>query len=113
MGKSSIIGRSPKINVESAGDEIILFISGGCDAKCAAILASELQKQARSGATKITLDLSEADFVETPVLRVIMEWAQRLSSSDASLTVRSLSSSAKRTFDLLKLDWLLQDENER
>ena len=113
MGTTPAIVKSPRIIVKSAGDEKILFISGGGDAKCADMLASEIQRQVHSGATKLTLDLSQADFIETPVLRVIMDWAQQLSLSDASLTVRRLSSSAKRTFDLLKLDWLLTEDETR
>ena len=63
-----------------------------------------------SGAKRLSLDLSNADYVETPVLRVILDSARDLALTDTSIKVERLSPSARRTFDLLQLDWILSDE---
>jgi len=114
MEQTTAISRDVAIEVTPEGDERILRVSGACGAKCAAMLAAEIQKLVRSGAKRLSLDLSQADYVETPVLRVILDWARELASfSDASLSVKRLSPGARRTFDLLKLDWLLSDEAKK
>ena len=113
MENSTALTRDSIIEVTPNGEERVLHISGACGAKCAAMLSAEIQRQLRAGAKRLSLDLSKADYVETPVLRVILDWARELPSSGSALTVQRLSPSARRTFDLLKLDWLLTDEARR
>lgn len=105
-----MLTKDSTIEVTPDGDERVLHVSGACGAKCAAMLSAEIQKLVRSGATSVSLDLSKADYIETPVLRVILDWANELASRGARLTIKRLSASTRRTFRLLKLDWLLSDE---
>ena len=104
------MSRSAGIEVTRKGDERVLRISGACGSKCASELDKEIWNQVRSGAKRLSLDLSNADYVETSVLRVILDSARDLALTDTSIKVERLSPSARRTFDLLQLDWILSDE---
>ena len=110
MEDKRTLSRSVAIEVTPNGDEMVLRISGACGVECAAKLDAEIQNQLQSGAKRLSLDFSKADYLETPVLRLIVDSARKLASAGTTLSIRRLSPAARRTFNLLKLDWLLSDE---
>ena len=104
------LSKRAAIEVTPNGNEMVLRISGACGIECADKLDAEIQNQLKSGAKRLSLDFSKADYLETPVLRLIVDSARKLASAGTTLSVRRLSPAARKTFSLLKLDWLLSDE---
>ncbi|MCX6647585.1 MAG: STAS domain-containing protein [bacterium] len=71
-----------------------------------------LSKQAaRHMAQRIVLDMSGCSYVSIAGMRVLMEWAGKLSENGRQLRIAGLSRLQSGIFTLSGLDWILVDKN--
>ncbi|OFX16616.1 MAG: hypothetical protein A2Z18_01090 [Armatimonadetes bacterium RBG_16_58_9] len=84
-------------------DCAIVRPDGACDEKRTQALAKFVNSPLIS-ANHLILDLSHAEYVETPGFRWLLRHVRDLESTGRTLTVVGLSPSVERAFKLLKLE---------
>lgn len=92
-----------RIKTEDSGSTLAL--AGELDMANAATLASELERAEEAGATPITVDLRELEFIDSTGIAVLVAAHRRLNDgSDRIRLVRSRASGVRRVMDVTGLD---------
>jgi anti-sigma B factor antagonist len=91
---------------ESTGDgQVVLTLSGELDPHTAPTLQSALDRTMSAGTpSSLLLDLTGLKFIDSSGLRVLIDAHRTLSEDGNELVVRNPSSTARRLFEITKLD---------
>lgn len=94
---------SHRIHYHVSDECAVVRPEGPCDAKTTEALAT-LVNSPLIESKDLIIDLSRADYVETPGYRWLMRRLKELEAAGKKLIVAGLSPSVERAFRLLKLD---------
>ena len=87
------------IREEARGDALLVTASGRLDSNSAATLEAVLPARAQANA-KVILDLSEAPYVSSAGLRVLLMGAKAARATGHKLVLTGLSPSVREVFDI-------------
>ena len=91
------------VRVSGAEPAYELHLLGELDLSTAPQLRDELQRLANNGATQITLDLSELDFVDSTGLSVLITALKRLRQQGGEMALRSPTPGTRRVLEITGL----------
>lgn len=91
------------VAARSEGQECVVTVSGELDLAAASSLEAELDRILGSGATRIVLDLSDLDFIDSTGLSVLVRAQQRAHESDRELGLINPGQQVERLLSLTGL----------
>lgn len=83
-----------------SADEAVVKVVGELDLATAPRLRDVLVELADQGATQVTVDLTEMDFIDSTGLSVLIAALKRLRESGGDLALRSPSAAAMKVFEI-------------
>jgi anti-sigma B factor antagonist len=96
------------VDTRSQGDVSHVQVSGDLDMLTAARVRLAIEGACEGTPTRVTLDLSELEFIDSHELLVTTH--RNLTAEGRSLSVTPPSDGARRVFTVTGLDWLFGDE---
>jgi anti-sigma B factor antagonist len=87
-----------------------LGIRGEVDVSTSAALREELYGMIDAGATRVVIDCSQMDFIDSSGLGVLVGALKRVREKDGELVLRDLNSSARKVFEITGLTKLFTIE---
>lgn len=84
--------------------QIVLSLAGELDPHTASTLQDVLDRVLADDSSSLLLDLTELKFIDSSGLRVLIDAHRTLSEGGRELVVRNPSSTARRLFEITKLD---------
>ena len=91
-----------RLEAHTYHDEIVLAFRGEADVATAPLLAHALTQASDNGHSRVTLDLSGLEFLDTYCLEIIFDIRGKLRDRGADLVLRSPHSSVRRILDILQ-----------
>jgi anti-sigma B factor antagonist len=91
-----------KINQVIANGVLVLMLDGRLDAKVAPLLQERLVKISRQGDTKIVVDLSGVDFMDSSGLGVLVSSGRQFRQLHGDIKLACLGHTVHRVFDLTR-----------
>ena len=91
-----------RVEAHTCHDEMVLAFSGDADVATAPLLARALTQASDNGRSRVTLDLSGLEFLDTYCLEIIFDIRDKLRDRGADLVLRSPHSSVRRILDILQ-----------
>jgi anti-sigma B factor antagonist len=82
---------------------VVLALIGDLDPHTAPMLAEAINSQVDRGASRITVDLAELEFIDSSGLRVLIAAHRDLAQSSGQLTLSNPSESTLRLFEVTGL----------
>lgn len=102
------IPRAFGICVDCGDQHAVIRVRGEVDLETAPILEARLLALARNGATVITVDMAETDFIDSTGLHALVVGLRTLRASGGDLVLRSPSRNAVRILQLSGLDTVVK-----
>ncbi|MBV8949723.1 MAG: STAS domain-containing protein [Actinobacteria bacterium] len=87
-----------------------LAIRGEVDVSTSAGLRDELYRLIDGGATRVVIDCSEMDFIDSSGLGVLVGALKRMREKDGEVVLRALNPSARKVFEITGLTKLFTIE---
>lgn len=105
MSPDEFTGPGPpfEVNVRHARDRVIVELTGELDLATAPRLRDRLAVLSEDGHDRITLDLTDLDFIDSTGLSVLVMAYTRAESSGGGMIVRNPSSAVMRIFEITGL----------
>ena len=92
----------------SRGGSISLMLGGELDSYSSHLLEGRMRQEESDGCSKLVLDLSELEFVDSSGLRTLIEAAKRASAGGWRLDVVNARGRVRQVFDITDMDTLLE-----
>ena len=92
--------------VERDGSETTVTLSGELDVSTIALVSAVLEDECVREPSRIVLDLTAVDFVDSSALHAFVVANKRLEGHGGSLRVTGVSDVIRRTFEIVQLDQL-------
>ena len=92
--------------VERNGSETTVTLSGELDVSTIAMVSAVLEDECVRKPSRIVLDLTAVDFVDSSALHAFVVANQRLAEHGGSLRITGVSDVIRRTFEIVRLDEL-------
>jgi anti-sigma B factor antagonist len=96
------------MSVESADQQAVVRVTGEIDMETSPAFKARLLELAQDGVQRITVDMSETEFIDSTGLHALVVAVKELRTHGGDLVVRSPSKSAARLLELTGLDTLVQ-----
>lgn len=97
------------VDTRSQGDITHVLVSGDLDMLTAARVRLAIEGACEGAPTRVALDLSELEFIDSHGLELLVTTHRNLTAEGRSLSVTPPSDGARRVFTLTGLDWLFDD----
>jgi anti-sigma B factor antagonist len=91
-----------KITARASRDAIVLAFSGEADAAAAPLMSHALAQATVYGHTRIAVDLSDLEFIDTPCLSILFDTHEALRDRGGDLTLLSPQPPVRRLLDILE-----------
>jgi stage II sporulation protein AA (anti-sigma F factor antagonist) len=101
------------IKVDKAGDVTVIAPAGRIDSGNAATIETEILKVIGDGSTRIIVDLSEAEYISSAGLRVVLVAAKRQKQRSGSFVLCNLQPLVREIFEVSGLLGLLRVTDSR
>ena len=101
MAGSVTFGLDTAVNVEQ---EYVVALHGDIDLYCAPELKSEFARLIAQGATRIVVDLSEATFIDSTTLGVLLGTVKRLRPVEGEVAIVCTDRNIRKIFEITLLD---------
>jgi anti-sigma B factor antagonist len=98
------------VGTRSQGDVTHVLVSGDLDMLTAARVRLAIEGACKGTPTRVALDLSELEFIDSHGLELLVTTHRNLTADGCSFSVTPPSAGARRVFTLTGLDWLFDDE---
>lgn len=89
-----------ELNLRGRDEPFVVSIHGDQDRSTSVALAALLDRACRSESVDVLLDLSDVEFMDAAIVRVIMDCSQRLHAESRQLILISPSRTARRVLRL-------------
>lgn len=89
---------------ESAGDAQVVAVGGEADFACAPDLRDHLAQAFEAGKRNLIVDLSEASFIDSTVIGVLVSRASQVKEAGGSLQLVCTNDKVLRIFEVTGLD---------
>jgi len=99
-----------RTTVSQVNGSHVVTLAGELDSHTAVALRHRLVALVEGGATSITFDLADLEFVDSTGLGVLVGTQKRLRQHDGDLVIRSLRPSARKAFEITGLDRVFEIE---
>ena len=99
------------VDTRSQGDVSHVQVSGDLDMLTAARVRLAIEGACEGTPTRVALDLSELEFIDSHGLELLVTTHRNLTAEGRSLSVTPPSDGARRVFTVTGLDWLFGDES--
>jgi anti-sigma B factor antagonist len=96
------------MSVENAEHEAVVRVIGEIDMETSPALKARLLELAQQGVQRITVDMTETEFIDSTGLHALVVAVKELRLNGGDLVVRSPSKSAARLLQLTGLDTLVR-----
>lgn len=109
MGESArtVLDNDVRVEVDEATDGATVFVSGDVDLHVAPTLRARLTSLVDAGHSHVVLDLTEATFLDSMVLGVILAAQKRLAAEGGRFEVVVATPEIRRIFEITMLDQVL------
>lgn len=97
-----------RVEAHTWHDEVVLAFSGEADVATAPLLARALTQASDNGRSRVTVDLSGLEFLDTYCLDIIFGARDKLRERGADLVLRSPHSSVRRILNILQRQDLIE-----
>jgi anti-sigma B factor antagonist len=97
-----------RVEAHARDDEIVLVFSGDADVATAPLIARALTQASDDGSSRVTVDLSALEFVDTYCLEMILDIRDKLRDRGADLVLRSPHSSVRRLLKILQREDVIE-----
>lgn len=97
-----------KVAAHSRRDEIVLVFSGEADVAAGPLLAHALTQASVHAPSRVAVDLSGLEFIDTHCLSIIFGTQDKLRARGADLVLRSPQPSVRRLLDILERQDLIE-----
>jgi anti-anti-sigma factor len=88
-------------------DEAILAVVGSLSGDNVGEFHKDLDEMVEGGFSRITLDLSKTDSINSSALGKILLFRKKLAEQERTLQIRGCSESLYKTFQMIKFDTLI------
>jgi anti-sigma B factor antagonist len=96
------------IRARASRDAIVLAFSGDADAAAGPLLAHALTQATVYGHTRIEIDLTDLEFIDTYCLGILFDTQQMLRGRGGDLVLRSPPPPVRRLLDILERQDLIE-----
>ncbi len=96
------------ISARPSREQIVLAFSGEADAAAGPLLAHALTQATAYGHTRIAIDLTDLEFIDTCCLSILFDTHESLRDLGGDLVLRSPQPPVRRLLDILQRDDLIQ-----
>jgi anti-anti-sigma factor len=90
-------------------DEIVLVCTGEADVAAAPLLAHALTQMSGYGPARVSVDLSDLEFIDTHCLAIIFSASDQLRDRGAELVLRSPRPAVRRLLSILQREDLVEN----
>jgi anti-sigma B factor antagonist len=97
-------GEDFRISVRGDGGAPTVVVEGEVDVATAPSLRNELYRLIENGATRVVVDLSGMDFIDSTGLGVFVGALKRAREGGGGIELRGLKPSARKVFEITGLD---------
>lgn len=106
MGRGTIMNHS----ITVSGNHVRVFLTGKIYSQDASILRDELLEQIDRGATEISIDLSELNYIDSTGLGVLITIHKRIKEKDGKIVMTGAQGMVEQLFKRTRLDRVLTFE---
>ncbi|OWY62937.1 hypothetical protein B7486_55760 [cyanobacterium TDX16] len=92
------------VDETTSDGQVVLTLTGELDPHTAATLQAVLDRTLADGPATLLFDLTDLKFIDSSGLRVLIDAHKALSERGGELVVRNPSTTARRLFEITKLD---------